>query len=97
MAELTDKRIVLGVTGGIAAYKAAELARLLVKAGATVDVVLTAGGAHFVTAATFQALTGRPVWTDLWDTHDRGMAHIDLTRGAAAVLNPRYVVKNFDT
>lgn len=86
MAQLTDKRIVLGVTGGIAAYKAAELARLLVKAGATVDVVLTAGGAHFVTAATFQALTGRPVWTDLWDTHDRGMAHIDLTRGAAAVL-----------
>jgi phosphopantothenoylcysteine decarboxylase/phosphopantothenate--cysteine ligase len=62
------------------------LARLLVKAGATVDVVLTAGGAHFVTAATFQALTGRPVWSDLWDTHDRGMAHIDLTRGAAAVL-----------
>jgi phosphopantothenoylcysteine decarboxylase/phosphopantothenate--cysteine ligase len=59
---------------------------LLVKAGATVDVVLTAGGAHFVTAATFQALTGRPVWTDLWDTHERGMAHIDLTRGAAAVL-----------
>jgi len=86
MAELTDKRIVLGVTGGIAAYKAAELARLLVKAGATVDVVLTAGGSHFVSAATFQALTGRPVWTDLWDTHERGMAHIDLTRGAAAVL-----------
>lgn len=86
MAELNDKRIVLGVTGGIAAYKAAELARLLVKAGATVDVVLTAGGAHFVTTATFQALTGRPVWTDLWDTQERGMAHIDLTRGAAAVL-----------
>jgi len=86
MADLTDKRIVLGVTGGIAAYKAAELARLLVKAGASVDVVLTAGGAHFVTAATFQALTGRPVWTDLWDAHDRGMAHIDLTRNADAVL-----------
>lgn len=86
MADLTDKRIVLGVTGGIAAYKAAELVRLLVKAGAVVDVVLTAGGAHFVTAATFQALTGRPVWTDLWDAHDRGMAHIDLTRGADAVL-----------
>ena len=86
MADLTDKRIVLGVTGGIAAYKAAELVRLLVKAGASVDVVLTAGGAHFVTAATFQALTGRPVWTDLWDAHDRGMAHIDLTRNADAVL-----------
>ncbi len=89
MAVLAEKRIVLGVTGGIAAYKAAELARLLVKAGATVDVVLTAAGAHFVTAATFQALTGRPVWTDLWNESGlagRGMAHIDLPRGAAAVL-----------
>lgn len=86
MADFIDKRIVLGVTGGIAAYKAAELARLLVKAGAVVDVVLSAGGARFVSAATFQALTGRPVWSDLWGEHDRGMSHIDLTRGAAAVL-----------
>ncbi|MBI5862305.1 MAG: bifunctional phosphopantothenoylcysteine decarboxylase/phosphopantothenate--cysteine ligase CoaBC [Rhodocyclales bacterium] len=81
------KRFVLGVTGGVAAYKAAELARLLVKAGAEVDVVLTAAGSRFVGAVTFQALTGRPVWQSLWDERmDNGMAHIDLTRGAAALL-----------
>ena len=77
----------LGVTGGIAAYKAAELTRLLGKAGATVDVVLSAGGARFVGAATFQALSGRPVWSDLWDeAAPGGMAHIELTRGADAIL-----------
>ncbi len=87
MAELAGKRIVLGVTGGVAAYKAAELVRLLVKAGAAVDVVLTAAGARFVGAPTFQALAGRPGWTDLWDARpDNGMAHIDLTRGADACI-----------
>ena len=87
MNEFQGKRIVLGVTGGVAAYKAAELVRLLVKAGAEVDVVLTAAGAQFVGAATFQALTGRRVWQALWDERmDSGMAHIELTRGAAAVL-----------
>lgn len=87
MTELTGKRIVLGVTGGIAAYKAAELARLLVKGGARVDVVLTEAGAHFVGPATFQALTGQPVWSDLWDQRiANGMAHIDLTRAADAIL-----------
>lgn len=87
MSEFQGKRIVLGVTGGVAAYKAAELVRLLVKAGAEVDVVLTAAGAQFVGAATFQALTGRRVWQALWDERmDNGMAHIDLTRGAAALL-----------
>ena len=86
MNELSGKRVVLGVTGGIAAYKAAELTRLLVKAGALVDVVLTEAGAHFVTAVTFQALSGRPVWTSLWSDEQRSMAHIDLTRGADAVL-----------
>ncbi len=86
MSELAGKRIVLGVTGGIAAYKAAELTRLLVKAGADVDVVLTDAGAHFVSAVTFQALSGRPVWTSLWSEQNRAMAHIDLTRGADAVL-----------
>ncbi len=87
MNEFQGKRIVLGVTGGLAAYKAAELARLLVKAGAEVDVVLTAAGAQFVGAATFQALTGRRVWQALWDERmDNGMAHIDLTRGAAVLL-----------
>ena len=86
MAELTGKRFVLGVTGGIAAYKAAELTRLLIKAGATVDVVMTEAATRFVGPVTFQALSGRPVWTDLWDGQQRAMAHIDLTRGAAAVL-----------
>ena len=87
MNEFQGKRIVLGVTGGVAAYKAAELARLLAKAGAAVDVVLTEAGAQFVGPATFQALTGRRVWQALWDPRlDNGMAHIDLTRGAAALL-----------
>jgi phosphopantothenoylcysteine decarboxylase/phosphopantothenate--cysteine ligase len=87
MNEFQGKRIVLGVTGGVAAYKAAELVRLLVKAGAEVDVALTAAGAQFVGAATFQALTGRRVWQALWDERmDNGMAHIDLSRGAAALM-----------
>ncbi|HUW37346.1 MAG TPA: bifunctional phosphopantothenoylcysteine decarboxylase/phosphopantothenate--cysteine ligase CoaBC [Rhodocyclaceae bacterium] len=87
MTEFSARRIVLGVTGGVAAYKAAELARLLVKGGADVDVVLTAAGSHFVGPATFQALTGRPVWGDLWDARaPGGMAHIALSRGADAIL-----------
>ena len=82
-----SRRIVLGVAGGIAAYKAAELTRLLVKDGADVHVVLTEGGAHFVTAVTFQALSGNRVWTDLWDASmPNNMAHIDLTRGAQAIV-----------
>jgi len=81
------KRIVLGVTGGVAAYKAAELARLLVKDGIDVQVVCTRAALHFVGAATFQALTGHPVFTDLWDERvDNGMAHIDLSRGADAIV-----------
>ncbi|MDE2598912.1 MAG: bifunctional phosphopantothenoylcysteine decarboxylase/phosphopantothenate--cysteine ligase CoaBC [Rhodocyclaceae bacterium] len=87
MSLLAGKRIVLGVTGGVAAYKAAELARLFVKAGARVDVVLTEAGAHFVGSATFQAITGHAVWSDLWDARmPNGMAHIDLSRGADAIL-----------
>lgn len=86
-ASLQNRRIVLGITGGVAAYKAAELTRLLVKAGATVDVVLTESAAHFVGVATWQALSGRPVWTALWDDRmSNAMAHIDLTRGADALL-----------
>jgi len=80
-------RIVLGVTGGIAAYKAAELVRMLVKNGVKVDVVLTAAGAQFVTATTFQALSGRPVATDLWHSGaDNAMGHIGLSRGADAIV-----------
>ena len=80
-------RIVLGVTGGIAAYKAAELVRLLVKDGVSVDVVLTEGGARFVTATTFQALSGRPVLSDLWHSGaDDAMGHIAISRGADAIV-----------
>lgn len=87
MIELKGRKLVLGVTGGVAAYKAAELVRLLGKAGADVHVVLTEGGARFVTAVTFQALSGNRVWTDLWDPRmDNNMAHIDLTRDADAIL-----------
>lgn len=88
--ELQGKRIVLGVTGGVAAYKACELARLLGKAGAAVDVVMTEAATRFVASLTFQALTGRPVYASLWEAPQPGvsggMAHIDLTRGADAVL-----------
>lgn len=87
MSELKGRKLVLGVTGGVAAYKAAELVRLLGKAGADVHVVLTEDGARFVTAVTFQALSGNPVWTDLWDPRmGNNMAHIDLTRDADAIL-----------
>ncbi len=80
-------RIVLGVTGGIAAYKSAELVRLLVKDGVTVDIVLTDAGARFVTATTFQALSGRPVHSDVWQTGaDNAMGHITLSRGADAIV-----------
>jgi len=80
-------RVVLGVTGGIAAYKSAELVRLLVKDGVTVDVVLTDAGARFVTATTFQALSGRPVHSDVWQSGaDNAMGHITLSRGADAIV-----------
>ena len=87
MIMLKGRRIVVGVTGGVAAYKAAELVRLLGKAGADVHVVLSEGGARFVTAVTFQALSGNTVWTDLWDARmPNNMAHIDLGRDADAIL-----------
>lgn len=87
MAELSGKRLVLGVTGGIAAYKAAELARLLVKGGAEVHAVLTQSGAQFVTPVTFQALTGRLAWCDQWDARmPDNMAHIELSRAADAIV-----------
>src|SRR5438477_3287621 len=87
LSTTTLSRIVLGVTGGIAAYKTAELVRLLVKDSVTVDVVLTAAGAQFVSATTFQALSGRPVLSDLWRSgFDDAMAHIALSRGADAIV-----------
>jgi phosphopantothenoylcysteine decarboxylase / phosphopantothenate---cysteine ligase len=85
--ELKGKRVVLGVTGGIAAYKAAELVRLLVRQGAEVQVAMTEGASHFVTATTFQALSGRPVFSDQWDARmPNAMAHIDLSRQADLIL-----------
>jgi len=87
MGELQGKKFILGITGGVAAYKSAELVRLLVKAGADVHVVLTEAGARFVTAVTYQALSGHRVWTDLWDPSvDNNMAHIELGRDADAIL-----------
>ena len=83
----SPSRIVLGLTGGIAAYKAAELTRLLVKAGIAVDVCMTDSACRFVTPLTLQALSGRPVFTDLWQTGaDNGMGHINLSRGAIAIV-----------
>jgi phosphopantothenoylcysteine decarboxylase/phosphopantothenate--cysteine ligase len=81
------RHVVLGITGGVAAYKSAELVRLLVQDGITVQVVMTDAAARFVTPATFQALSGRPVFVDLWDDRiANGMAHIDLSREADAII-----------
>src|SRR6186713_2061930 len=80
-------KILLGVTGGIAAYKAAELARLLQRNNVQVQVAMTEAGTKFVTPATFQALTGKPVVTNLWDgSFDNSMAHIELSRGVDAIV-----------
>lgn len=84
---LAGKRLLLGVTGGIAAYKAAELSRLLVREGTFVQVAMTAAACQFIGAPTFQALTGHKVFTELWDTDmANSMAHINLSREADAVL-----------
>jgi phosphopantothenoylcysteine decarboxylase/phosphopantothenate--cysteine ligase len=85
--DLTGKKIVLGLTGGVACYKAAELTRALVKAGANVQVVMTEGATHFITAVTMQALSGNTVYSDQWDPRiANNMPHIDLTRDADAIL-----------
>jgi phosphopantothenoylcysteine decarboxylase/phosphopantothenate--cysteine ligase len=84
---LAGKKIVLGLTGGIACYKAAEFARALVKAGASVQVVMTEAARHFITPVTMQALSGHTVYTDQWDSRiANNMAHIDLTRDADAII-----------
>ena len=81
MTSVHGKRILLGITGGIAAFKCAELLRSLGKAGADVRVVLTEAGARFMTPATLQALSGQTVWTDLWDARiPDNMGHIELSR-----------------
>ena len=86
-ANLAGKKILLGISGGIAAYKAPILVRLLRQAGADVQVVLTRSAARFVTATALQAVSGRPVRDDLWDTAaEAAMGHIELARWADAVL-----------
>ena len=85
--DLQGKHIVLGLTGGIACYKAAELCRALVKQGATVQVVMTEAAAQFITPVTMQALSNRPVYDSQWDARERNnMPHINLSRGADAIL-----------
>jgi len=83
---LEDKRIILGVTGGIAAYKACTLASHLTQAGAQVDVVMTEAATRFVASLTFEALTGRPAYTDMWRTSGEGLpthiAHVGLAHAA---------------
>jgi phosphopantothenoylcysteine decarboxylase / phosphopantothenate---cysteine ligase len=88
---LLGKHIVLGMSGGIACYKGAELCRALVKAGASVQVVMTEAATAFMTPVTMQALSGRPVFTNQWDSRDAGgasnnMAHINLSREADAIV-----------
>ena len=84
---LRGKKIILGVSGGIAAYKSADLVRRLKEAGAEVQVVMTAGAQRFVTALTFQAVSGRPVRSELWDAAaEHAMGHIELGRWADLVL-----------
>jgi len=84
---LKGKRILLGLTGGIAAYKAAELTRLLVKAGADVRVAMTEAATRFITPVTLQALSGQNVWTDLWDARVAdNMGHIELSRDRELIL-----------
>lgn len=87
MQSLSNKKIVLGISGGIAAYKSAELARLLIQEGASVQVVMTQAAQQFVTSITMQALTGNPVYTSQWDNSiANNMAHIELSRSADAIL-----------
>jgi phosphopantothenoylcysteine decarboxylase/phosphopantothenate--cysteine ligase len=86
-ADLAGRHIVLGLTGGIACYKSAELCRLLVKQGATVQVVMTEAAERFITPVTMQALSNRPVYGSQWDAREpNNMPHINLSREADAIL-----------
>lgn len=87
MTSLSGKRLLLGLTGGIAAYKIADLARQFIKAGMDVRVVMTEAACRFITPVTMQALTGQPVHTDLWDARVRdNMGHIELSRDRDLIL-----------
>jgi len=87
MQDLAGKHIVLGLTGGVACYKSAELCRLLVKADASVQVVMTEAATQFITPVTMQALSGRPVYVSQWDAREpNNMPHINLSREADAIV-----------
>ena len=87
MADLDGKKVVLGVSGGIAAYKSPDLVRRLRERGAEVQVVITPGAAHFVGSLSFQAVSGRPVRGEIWDeAAEAAMGHIELARWADLVL-----------
>ncbi|MGH8670681.1 MAG: bifunctional phosphopantothenoylcysteine decarboxylase/phosphopantothenate--cysteine ligase CoaBC [Burkholderiales bacterium] len=87
MSDLPVKRLLLGLSGGIAAYKAADLTRLLVRGGIEVQVVMTEAACHFIAPTTLQALSGKPVFSGMWDSQvHNAMPHIELTRGADAIL-----------
>ena len=87
MQDLSGKHILLGLTGGIACYKSAELCRLFIKAGATVQVVMTEAAEQFITPVTMQALSGRPVYGSQWDAREpNNMPHINLSREADAIV-----------
>ncbi len=87
MTDIKSKKVVLGVTGGVAAYKAAELVRRLGEHGIDVHVVMTQAACGFITPATMQALSGNPVYTDMWDARiHNSMAHIELSRNKAAIV-----------
>ncbi len=86
MEQTYTKRIILGLTGGIAAYKAAELTRLLMKQNVAVQVAMTEAACHFITPTTMQALSGKPVLMNQWDDGGNGMAHINLSRAADAIV-----------
>lgn len=84
---IANKKLVLGITGGIAAYKAAELVRLLIKSNVDVQVVMTEAACQFITPVTMQALSGKPVFIGMWDSKvGNGMPHIELSREADAIL-----------
>jgi phosphopantothenoylcysteine decarboxylase/phosphopantothenate--cysteine ligase len=87
MTGISGKRVLLGITGGVAAYKAGELVRLLGKAGADVRVAMTGSACRFITPVTFQALSGQPVFTDMWDARvPDNMGHIELSRDRDLVV-----------
>jgi len=87
MTNISGKGILLGITGGIAAYKAAELTRLFIKAGADVRVVMTEAACRFVTPVTLQALSNKPVFTDMWDARvPDNMGHIELSRDRDVIV-----------